>query len=78
MAAASTEANLRRFLVGPKGCEITGITITPDMRTLFINIQHPGENTTVANMLAGNPESTWPAGTAGVASALGHGGHQEG
>lgn len=64
-AASSTEANLRRFLVGPKGCEITGITITPDMRTLFINIQHPGENTTVANMLGGNPESTWPAGTAG-------------
>jgi len=33
----------RRFLIGPKGCEITGIDISPDMRTLFVNIQHPGE-----------------------------------
>jgi len=33
----------RRFLTGPCGCEITGIAFTPDNRTLFINIQHPGE-----------------------------------
>jgi secreted PhoX family phosphatase len=33
----------RRFLIGPKGCEITGIAISPDVKTLFINIQHPGE-----------------------------------
>lgn len=32
---------LKRFLVGPRGCEITGITATPDRRTLFVNIQHP-------------------------------------
>ena len=31
----------RRFLVGPNGCEITGLTYTPDLRTFFINIQHP-------------------------------------
>lgn len=30
-----------RFLVGPKGCEITGLTWTPDMRNFFVNIQHP-------------------------------------
>ena len=24
------------------GCEITGITATPDQRTLFVIIQHPG------------------------------------
>jgi uncharacterized protein len=23
------------------GCEITGLTYTPDLRTFFINIQHP-------------------------------------
>lgn len=34
----------RRFLTGPCGCEITGIAFTPDNRTLFINIQHPGES----------------------------------
>jgi secreted PhoX family phosphatase len=30
-----------RFLVGPVGCEITGLTWTPDLRTFFVNIQHP-------------------------------------
>ncbi len=37
----STQASLKRFLVGPVGCEVTGIAMTPDYRTLFINIQHP-------------------------------------
>lgn len=32
----------RRFLVGPDGCEITGLTYTPDLKTFFINVQHPG------------------------------------
>ena len=36
----------KRFLVGPKGAEVTGITATPDFRTLFVNIQHPGEGST--------------------------------
>ncbi len=31
----------RRFLVGPNGCEITGLAYTPDLKTFFINIQHP-------------------------------------
>ena len=34
---------VRRFLTGPINCEVTGASFTPDMRTLFINIQHPGE-----------------------------------
>lgn len=33
---------VRRFLVGPRGAEITGITWTPDYRTLWVNVQHPG------------------------------------
>jgi secreted PhoX family phosphatase len=33
----------RRFLTGPVGCEITGLVFTPDGRTAFVNIQHPGE-----------------------------------
>jgi secreted PhoX family phosphatase len=44
-ASATTETNLRRFLVGPKEAEITGVTQTPDYRTMFVNIQHPGEDT---------------------------------
>jgi secreted PhoX family phosphatase len=33
----------RRFLTGPRGCEVTGFHTTPDNRTAFVNIQHPGE-----------------------------------
>ncbi|MFG6076668.1 PhoX family protein [Erwinia sp. OPT-41] len=34
---------IRRFMVGPKSCELTGITFTPDYKTMFVNVQHPGE-----------------------------------
>ncbi len=50
---------LRRFLVGPKGCEVTGITETPDGKSMFVNIQHPGEDTSAANLAT--PDSTWPS-----------------
>jgi secreted PhoX family phosphatase len=43
LAADPKTGEVRRFLVGPAGCEVTGATATPDGRTLFINIQHPGE-----------------------------------
>lgn len=33
----------KRFLVGPLGCEITGIAYTPDLTAFFINIQHPNK-----------------------------------
>jgi hypothetical protein len=51
--------NLRRFLVGPKECEITGIDTTPDGQTMFINIQHPGEDTTTG--FPNTFPSNWPA-----------------
>lgn len=35
---------LRRFLTGPEGCEITGVTMTPDYKAIFVNIQHPGNS----------------------------------
>nr|WP_248642447.1 alkaline phosphatase PhoX [Vibrio crassostreae] len=25
----------------PNGCEVTGFTISPDFKSLFVNIQHP-------------------------------------
>lgn len=31
----------KRFLVGPAGCEITGIAYPDDLTAFFINIQHP-------------------------------------
>ncbi|WP_043527764.1 PhoX family protein [Litchfieldella xinjiangensis] len=39
---ASDQQQLKRFAVGPNGCEVTGIFATPDKTALFINIQHPG------------------------------------
>jgi len=34
---------IRRFLVGPKECEVTGVTWSADRKTMFVGIQHPGE-----------------------------------
>jgi secreted PhoX family phosphatase len=56
LAADPSTKEIRRFLVGPKECEVTGLTFTPDSKTLFINIQHPGEG--------GN--SHWPEGGAAL------------
>lgn len=59
---APTSDTLKRFLVGPAGAEITGATETPDGKTMFINIQHPGEGTAQANL--GDPakyQSQWPS-----------------
>jgi secreted PhoX family phosphatase len=63
LAADPDGKELRRFLVGPNGCEVTGLHMTPDRRTMFINIQHPGEATTAIG--APTPEnpravSSWP------------------
>ena len=66
-----TEATLKRLFVGPRGAEITGLTETPDGKALFINVQHPGENTGRAGAvpastaltpttLNGPFESNWP------------------
>lgn len=33
---------VRRFLVGPRGCEITGLAWSPDGKAMWANIQHPG------------------------------------
>jgi uncharacterized protein len=55
---------MKRFLVGPVDCEITGMAESPDGKTLFVNIQHPGETTPIANLPT--PLSTWPSMTAGA------------
>jgi secreted PhoX family phosphatase len=66
LAANPVTGEIRRFLTGPKGCEITGVTCTPDLRTLFVNVQHPGEPASERNNPA-NPKavSSWPDGAAG-------------
>jgi len=50
VGAKPTTETLRRFLVGPVDCEITGICETPDGRAIFVNIQHPGETISRANV----------------------------
>ena len=49
-APYGAEPEVRRFFTGVVGCEVTGIAMTPDRRTMFVNLQHPGEN----------GGSTWP------------------
>jgi secreted PhoX family phosphatase len=43
LACDVATGEFRRFLVGPVNCEITGAAFTPDSRTVFVNVQHPGE-----------------------------------
>ncbi len=56
----------RRFLVGPNGCEVSAMYATPDERTMFVSIQHPGEPPTGVNDPA-QPKrfSSWPDGPTG-------------
>lgn len=62
LVADPESGEVRRFLTGPRGCEITGITQTPDGRTLFVNIQHPGEPPSErSDPSQPNAVSRWPA-----------------
>lgn len=69
LAADPATGELRRFLTGVVGCEITGVTHTPDGTTMFLNIQHPGEGTDdhPPRTDPANPKavSDWPDGPAG-------------
>jgi secreted PhoX family phosphatase len=47
-----------QFASGPVQCEMTGPWWTPDEKTLFVAVQHPGEETTDP----ANPTSRWPRG----------------
>ncbi|MDJ0739923.1 MAG: PhoX family phosphatase, partial [Gammaproteobacteria bacterium] len=58
LVADTRTGELRRLFTGVSGDEITGLTMTPDRRTLFVNSQHPGR---------GDPATTnFPAPTDGV------------
>ena len=50
LCADPSTGEIRRFMVGPVACEVTGISFSPDQKTLFVGIQHPGET----------GGSTWP------------------
>ena len=46
---------MQQFFASVRGSEVCGPEFTPDNRTLFLAIQHPGEGGTFAE-----PLSTWP------------------
>lgn len=62
LCANPVTGEIRRFLTGPPGQEITGVVTTPDQRTMFVNVQHPGATTTPADFAAGRVNSCWPDG----------------
>jgi secreted PhoX family phosphatase len=66
LCANPVTGEIRRFLTGPTGQEITGVITTPDRRTMFVNVQHPGATTSAADFAAGRINSRWPHGGAGV------------
>ena len=73
VGAKATDATVRRFLIGPFDCEITGVVVTPDGKTLFFNVQHPGEAD--ADFATNKFTSYWP-GNQAPASDTAHAGHK--
>jgi len=59
LLADPSTGEIKRFLVGPVDCEVTGVTTTPDGSTVFVNIQHPGDSGPAENP---TETSTWPDG----------------
>jgi hypothetical protein len=47
----------RRFLTAPPYAEVTGVVNTPDGKSMFVGIQHPGEGSSAANPAE---FSNWP------------------
>ncbi len=60
LAADPATGEIRRFLTGPWGQEITGVISTPDGTTMFVNVQHPGAHGTAEDYAAGKFGSGFP------------------
>ena len=60
LAADPQTGEIRRFLTGPHGQEITGVSLTPDGKTMFVNVQHPGGHATPEDFAAGKFGSGFP------------------
>ncbi len=58
----------RRFLTAPNKCEVTGVTMTPDGKTMFVGVQHPGEDSLAANptQFSNWPQNQWTVEADGV------------
>ena len=62
LACDPVAKDLRRFFMGPLGQETTGVITTPDGKTMFVNVQHPGATTSADEFAAGTLKGTWPDG----------------
>jgi uncharacterized protein len=61
LAFDASNGQFKRFFTGPTNSEVTGATWTPDGKTVFINIQHPGETPgDRSDPSAPNKISNWP------------------
>lgn len=61
LCADPVSGEVRRFATGPIACEITGLMFSPDQRSMFVGVQHPGENNAPSHFPAGGnskPRST--------------------
>ncbi|MDY6891194.1 MAG: PhoX family phosphatase [Pseudomonadota bacterium] len=61
LCADPQSGEIRRFATGPIACELTGMAFTPDQRTLFVGVQHPGEDLAPSHFPGGGnskPRST--------------------
>jgi hypothetical protein len=61
LVADPMSGEIRRFMVGPNGSEVTGLTWSPDRKTMFVGIQHPGAKGTTSEFPYGSgktPRST--------------------
>ena len=63
LAGDPVTGEIKRFLVGPRQCEVTGLAWTPDKRAMLVGIQHPGEK----------GDSHWPEGWRCCATLGDHG-----
>ncbi|NLI01507.1 MAG: PhoX family phosphatase [Chthonomonadales bacterium] len=56
--AGPERGRLRQFMESVEGSEVCGPEFTPDGKTVFLAIQHPGEGSTFSN-----PTTRWPDGS---------------
>jgi secreted PhoX family phosphatase len=62
LAADPKTGEVRRFLTGPWGQEVTGVVTTPDQKTMFVNLQHPGAHASDEQFAASDFGSSFPDG----------------
>jgi secreted PhoX family phosphatase len=56
--SSASGGDVFQFASGPVESELTGPYFTPDGKTLFLSVQHPGEESESKD----EPTSTWPDG----------------